>query len=76
MIRLLLQQVQTYMHQTSEIIVPKLNESEPDRAPRLVKAYKHERNHQEVTEVELNRSKIVMIDENGNIMKVAIISEH
>ncbi|WP_391090737.1 hypothetical protein [Vibrio sp. NH-UV-68] len=76
MIRLLLKQVQTCMHQTSEIIVPTMSESEPERAPRLIKAYKHERTHQEVTEVELNRSKIVMIDENGNIKKVAIISEH
>jgi len=63
------------MH-TSDIVIPKSSERNSDRAARLVKAYKRERSQQEVTEVELNRSKVVMIDENGNIKKVPILSEH
>lgn len=62
---------------TSEIIMPSETiEPSPGRASRLVKAYKHERARQEVTEIELNRSKIVMIDENGKIRKVPILAEH
>lgn len=62
---------------TSEIIMPSATtEQSPQRASRLLKAYKHERTRQEVTEVELNRSKIVMIDENGNMKRVPILAEH
>lgn len=61
----------------SEIIVPSSLTEQPLKcATRLVKAYKYERARQQVTEVELNRSKIVMIDENGNIKKVPILAEH
>lgn len=62
---------------TSDIIIPKTEPSEePQRSSKLVEAYRKERTRQEVTEVELNRSKIMMIDENGNMRKVPILSEH
>jgi len=62
---------------TSQIIIPEVESDEQiHRAPKLVDAYRKERTQQEMTEVELNRSKIVMIDENGNIKKVPILSEH
>lgn len=62
---------------TSEIIMPSETvDSLAGRASRIVKAYKHERTRQEVTEIELNRSKIVIIDENGNVRKVPILAEH
>ena len=61
----------------SQIVIPKCeSEEHTPRASKLVNAYKKERTRQEVTEVELNRSKIVMIDENGNIKKVPILAEH
>ncbi|KJY84030.1 hypothetical protein TW81_06355 [Vibrio galatheae] len=62
---------------TSQIVIP-LVEQEPTalRSTKLVNAYRKERTQQEVTEVELNRSNIVMIDENGNIKKVPILAEH
>lgn len=62
---------------TSQIVIPDDRTSaEPIRATRLVNAYIRERTQQEVTEVELNRSKIVMIDENGKVIKVSILNEH
>lgn len=45
-------------------------------AEKLKTAYVNARNQLEITEVELNRSKIMMIDENGNMRKVPILSEH
>ncbi len=43
---------------------------------KLKAAYIEERSQLEITEVELNRSKIMMIDEDGNMRKVPILSEH
>lgn len=61
----------------SQIVIPKCESEDPTpRASKLISAYKKERTRQEVTEVELNRSKIVMIDENGNVKKVPILAEH
>ncbi|MBR9786561.1 MAG: hypothetical protein GYB40_01345 [Vibrionaceae bacterium] len=45
-------------------------------AEKLKTAYINARNQFEITEVELNRSKIMMIDEDGNMRKVPILSEH
>ncbi|NVC92261.1 hypothetical protein FC650_01100 [Vibrio natriegens] len=45
-------------------------------AEKLKTAYINARNQLELTEVELNRSKIMMIDEDGNLRKVPILSEH
>ncbi|MGB1322218.1 MAG: hypothetical protein ACPG5L_14905 [Vibrio gallaecicus] len=39
-------------------------------------AYVKERRYLEVIEIELNRSKIIMIDEQGRKRKVPILSEH
>ncbi|MBA5763962.1 hypothetical protein H2O73_16480 [Vibrio sp. 404] len=61
----------------SDIIIPKLEDSSiPSCTRKLVKAYKFERTQQEITEVELNRAKIVMIDENGNMKRIPILAEH
>ncbi len=43
---------------------------------KLKAAYIEARNQLELTEVELNRSKIMMIDEDGNLKRVPILSEH
>lgn len=61
----------------SDIIVPK-SEQTASVTPvdRIVKAFRSERTQQEITEVELNRTKIVMIDEDGNIKKVPLLAEH
>ncbi|MDF2155339.1 hypothetical protein [Vibrio sp. CAU 1672] len=45
-------------------------------AEKLKAAYIRERTKLEITEVELNRSKVMMIDENGNMKRVPILSEH
>ncbi len=45
-------------------------------ADKLKAAYIEARNQLEIIEVELNRSKIIMIDEDGNMTKVPILSEH
>ena len=45
-------------------------------ATKLKAAYVAARTQLEITEVELNRSKIMMIDENGKVTKVSILSEH
>jgi len=47
----------------------------PDQE-RIRKAYVKERKQLEVTEIELNRSKIIMIDEQGRKKKVPLLSEH
>ncbi|MCG9595620.1 hypothetical protein L1D15_02665 [Vibrio sp. Isolate25] len=62
---------------TSDIIIPKFESNDaPQRTSKIVEAYRKERTRQEATEVELNRSKIMMIDEDGNMRKVPILSEH
>ncbi len=43
---------------------------------KLKTAYIEARDQLEITEVELSRSKIMMIDEDGNLKKVSILSEH
>ncbi|MEF1291872.1 hypothetical protein [Vibrio sp. M260118] len=61
----------------SQIIISKQTQKlECQANERLTSAYRSERARQEITEVELNRSKIVMIDENGNIKRVPILGEH
>jgi FMN-dependent NADH-azoreductase len=63
---------------TSDIILSQKEESNvvPKRIEKFIDAYRKEKTHQEITEVELYRTKIVMIDENGNIKRVPILSEH
>ncbi|WGV98238.1 hypothetical protein QF117_05115 [Vibrio sp. YMD68] len=43
---------------------------------KLRDAYRSERERLEVTEVELNRSRIFMVDKNGNMRIVPLMSEH
>lgn len=72
---------------TSDIVLPKQQQTmtteeqvprQPTskEQPRLVVGYRHERSRQEYAEVELNRTKIVMIDEHGNLKRVSLIPEH
>lgn len=62
---------------TSDIIVAKEEKMvTPSPAQKLIDAYRSERTRQEITEVELNRTKIVMIDEDGNMKKVPLLAEH
>lgn len=46
------------------------------KTEKVANAYRSERTRQEITEVELNRSKIVMMDNNGNIKRIPLIGEH
>ncbi|WHR53928.1 hypothetical protein O8413_17390 [Vibrio furnissii] len=64
--------------QPSEIVVPQLDKqsAEPDLRPKLRQAYISERQRLELVEIELNRSKVVMIDENGRIVRFSPTSEH
>ncbi|EDL52923.1 hypothetical protein VSAK1_14992 [Vibrio mediterranei AK1] len=59
----------------SDIVI---NQEEPQVSPskKLKGAYINERSRLEVTEVELNRSKVVMVDQNGNFIRVPFLSEH
>ncbi|MGF1719420.1 hypothetical protein L4D20_05150 [Vibrio kyushuensis] len=43
---------------------------------KLRSAYQSERDKLEMTEVELNRSRIFMVDKNGNMRIVPLMSEH
>ncbi|EJE8556129.1 TPA: hypothetical protein ACGUVZ_001675 [Vibrio vulnificus] len=56
------------------------DEQEPKECPKtsfkLKSAYIDERVKLETIEVELNRSKIVVVDENGKLTKFTLISEH
>ncbi|WP_284193119.1 hypothetical protein [Vibrio zhanjiangensis] len=61
----------------SNIVVPQQEKAElSQQASKIVEAYRKERHCQELTEVELNRRKIIMIDEYGNIKKPSNLSEH
>ncbi len=63
--------------QTSHIVIPPAKQQTDDsRYAKLRKAYQAERKMLEIIEVELNRSKIYMLDKNGNMKRVSIISEH
>ncbi|WP_299694746.1 hypothetical protein [uncultured Vibrio sp.] len=43
---------------------------------KLREAYVKERTYLEIVEIELNRSKIMMVDEQGRKKRVPILSEH
>ncbi|MFC5079778.1 hypothetical protein VTH8203_03609 [Vibrio thalassae] len=59
----------------SDIVV---NDEVPQVAAseKLKGAYINERTRLEFTEVELNRSKVVMVDHEGNFIKIPFLSEH
>ncbi|CAH8196513.1 MULTISPECIES: hypothetical protein [Vibrio] len=64
--------------QLSEIVVPQI-EYAPEESHHNVKlreAYVSEREKLEMTELELSRAKIVMIDENGNVTRISLLLEH
>jgi hypothetical protein len=66
--------------QLSEILVPKRKDvpanAELHHSVKLREAYISEREKLEMTELELNRAKIVMIDSNGKIIRISLLLEH
>ncbi|WP_162064545.1 hypothetical protein [Vibrio taketomensis] len=60
----------------SDIVINRSPIKNDSSCQKLLKAYKFERSLQEITEVELNRAKIVMIDEHGNMKRIPILAEH
>lgn len=76
--------------QPSEIIVPPSEESAPSakaqpvpieqrvdsKRAKLGQAYIRERQKQELTDIELHRSKVIVMDENGRILRMSLTTEH
>lgn len=63
--------------QPSEIVVSHLNTTQvEDHNVKLRQAYLRERKVMEHIDIELNRSKIIIMDENGKILKFAMVLEH
>ncbi|HBC3847892.1 TPA: hypothetical protein KD862_001771 [Vibrio cholerae] len=62
----------------SEILVPQPPvQTELDAvAIKLREAYIKERQQLELTEIELNRARIIMIDENGKMIRLPLLTEH
>ncbi|WP_070966533.1 hypothetical protein [Vibrio sonorensis] len=61
----------------SQILVPREPSAvQIENSERLRQAYQSERTQQEMTEIEIGRSRILMIDEDGNTESVTIVSEH
>ncbi|WP_188006308.1 hypothetical protein [Vibrio cholerae] len=62
----------------SEILVPTPPlQTELDAvAIKLREAYIKERQQLELTEIELNRARIIMIDENGKMIRLLLLTEH
>ncbi|EPU1004615.1 hypothetical protein ACVUMT_000729 [Vibrio cholerae] len=62
----------------SEILVPTPPlQTELDAvAIKLREAYIKERQQLELTEIELNRARIIMIDENGKLIRLPLLTEH
>ena len=62
----------------SEILVPTQPlQTELDAvAIKLREAYIKERQQLELTEIELNRARIIMIDENGKMIRLPLLTEH
>ncbi|GHY76741.1 hypothetical protein VCSRO120_1402 [Vibrio cholerae] len=62
----------------SEILVPQPPvQTEPDAtAVKLREAYVQERQQLELTEIELNHARIIMIDENGKMIRLPLLTEH
>ncbi|EJL6587381.1 hypothetical protein V5H08_02370 [Vibrio cholerae] len=62
----------------SEILVPTppLKTELDAVAIKLREAYIKERQQLELTEIELNRARIIMIDENGKMIRLPLLTEH
>ncbi|EGR1309469.1 hypothetical protein [Vibrio cholerae] len=62
----------------SEILVPTPPlQTELDAvAIKLREAYIKERQQLELTEIELNHARIIMIDENGKMIRLPLLTEH
>ncbi|GMQ48771.1 hypothetical protein [Vibrio sp. 10N] len=64
---------QTSIDPNNDIVIP---DDKPSPKQKLKGAYICERRKLEVVEVELNRSKVVMIDQAGKFIRVPFLSEH
>ncbi|MCG3728544.1 hypothetical protein [Vibrio cincinnatiensis] len=62
----------------SKIVVPtsKENDSFTVQQQKFRQAYLYERQNLALLEIELNRSKVVMIDEHGRFLRLAFVLEH
>ncbi|SMS00869.1 hypothetical protein VIM7927_02140 [Vibrio mangrovi] len=62
----------------SEIIVPQISvvPTEDQRQDKLRKAYIASRKACSLTDIELNRSRVLVIDEHGRVVKCAFAVEH
>ncbi|EJN6829402.1 hypothetical protein ATY35_12430 [Vibrio cidicii] len=66
----------TYVNSTLEHAEQSSDENAKDVCQKLKYAYIDERVRLEIVEVELNRTKIVMVDEKGRMRKISLIPEH
>lgn len=66
----------TYVNSTLENAEQSSDENAKDVSQKLRCAYIDERVRLEIVEVELNRTKIVMVDEKGRMRKISLIPEH
>ncbi|WP_072670701.1 MULTISPECIES: hypothetical protein [Vibrio] len=62
----------------SDIVIPKQSAShhESKAHQQLRQAYLHEREQLLACEIELNRSKVIVIDEQGRIIRLSLMLEH
>ncbi len=66
----------TYVNSTLENAEKSSDQNAKDVCQKLKYAYIDERVRLEIVEVELNRTKIVMVDEKGRMRKISLIPEH
>jgi hypothetical protein len=66
----------TYVNTTLENAEKSSDQNAKDVCQKLKYAYIDERVRLEIVEVELNRTKIVMVDEKGRMRKISLIPEH
>lgn len=66
----------TYVNSTLENAEQSSDQNAKDACQKLKYAYIDERVRLEIVEVELNRTKIVMVDEKGRMRKISLIPEH
>ncbi|CAM3117895.1 hypothetical protein VIOR103205_13845 [Vibrio ordalii] len=64
--------------QLSEIVIPNTKDvpAKQHHNVKLREAYISEREQLEMTELELSRAKIMMIDSNGKLIRISLLLEH
>lgn len=62
----------------SDIVIPKplASHHESKAHQQLRQAYLHEREQLLACEIELNRSKVIVIDEQGRVIRLSLMLEH